>query len=132
MLTPHGYVTPRSLRDHCLDCQASQRMKQRLTVDTTIAVIAGILALCASVGIVASHWQAAREVSSPFRIGMPSLCFVYALLLSTCRPRLGLMACVFALPLIPNFTTQLQAFTGYGRIAQVQLVGWDLDRKSVV
>ena len=123
---PQGYATPRSLRDHLLDCQAIHPMKQRLTIETAIAVIAGTLALCASVGIVASHWQAAREISSPFRIGMPSLCLMYALLLSAYRPRLGLMACVFALPLIPNFTAQLQAFTGYGRIAQIQLAGWDL------
>jgi O-antigen ligase len=39
---------------------------------------------------------------------------------------MGLMACIFALPLIPTFTTQLLAFTGYGRIASSQLAGWDL------
>ena len=64
-------------------------MKQRLTIETAIAVIAGTLALCASVGIVVSHWQAAREISAPFRVAMPSLCFMYALLLSAYRPPAG-------------------------------------------
>jgi len=101
-------------------------MSQRNVSLTTISVLAGCLVLCSALVVVASHGQVIREVSAPFRVAMPSLCLLYALILSAYSPRVGLMACIFALPLIPTFTTQLLAFTGYGRIASSQLAGWDL------
>ena len=84
-----------------------------------LAFIAVSLVLLNHVDVIATQ--------NPFhRITVPTLCLLWGLLTGLHSTRLGLMACVFALPLIPNFATQFQAFTGYGRIAQSHNGGLDL------
>ena len=61
-----------------------------------------------------------------YRVAVPTLCLLWGLLAGLHSTRMGIVACVFALPLVPNFATQFQAFTGYGRIAQSHNGGLDL------
>ena len=61
-----------------------------------------------------------------YRVAVPTLCLLWGLLAGLHSTRTGIVACVFALPLVPNFATQFQAFTGYGRIAQSHNGGLDL------
>lgn len=61
-----------------------------------------------------------------FRVTISALCFFAALATSLLNVRWGVMACMFALPLLPAATTQIQAFTGYGRIFPIHAPGFDV------
>ena len=61
-----------------------------------------------------------------YRVSTPMLCFGFALVISLFSPQLGIAACIFALPLIPNFAFELTAFTGYGRVSPSHNAGFDL------
>lgn len=89
--------------------------------------LAGLWLSLIAVGLVLVNQSDLIATLNPFyRIAVPTLCLLWGLLAGLHSTRLGIMACVFALPLIPNFATQFQAFTGYGRIAQSHNGGLDL------
>ena len=84
------------------------------------------LAFVAVLLVLLNHVDVIATLNPFHRIAVPTLCLLWGLLAALHSTRLGLMACVFALPLIPNFAAQFQAFTGYGRIAQSHNGGLDL------
>lgn len=84
------------------------------------------LCSCAFLLVLFNHKHFLQDLAAPYRVTVPSLCLLFAALISARSPRAGVVACLFALPLLPNFSTQLQAFTGYGRVAPAHLSGWDL------
>lgn len=100
-------------------------LKQFLKKDA-LSWLATALCFCALVLILFNHKHFVQELAAPYRIAVPTLCLLYAALISALNPRAGVVACLFALPLLPNFSAQLQAFTGYGRVAPAHLAGWDL------
>lgn len=65
------------------------------------------------------------QLVSPFRITISGLCFGVVFLISAFSLRRGIFACLFILPLLPNLTFQILAFTGYGRILDQNTPGLD-------
>ncbi len=61
-----------------------------------------------------------------FRITLPALCFVFALVTTSFSIRAGMIGCVFALPLIPNLAIQIHYFLGYARVAHLHNPGLEL------
>ena len=61
-----------------------------------------------------------------FRITLPALCMLFALLTSALSIRAGIIGCVFALPLLPTLAWQVQQYFGYGRIMALHNAGFDL------
>ena len=99
--------------------------KQFLKMDA-LSWFATTLCFLALLLVLLNHRHLVQELATPYRVAVPSLCLLFAALISARSPRAGVVACVFALPLLPNFSAQLQAFTGYGRVAPAHLAGWDL------
>ena len=52
-----------------------------------------------------------------FRITLPALCFLFALITTSINIKLGIVGCIFALPLIPQLAIQIAGFLGYARVA---------------
>jgi hypothetical protein len=61
-----------------------------------------------------------------FRITLPALCMIFALLTSALSIRAGIIGCLFALPLLPTLAWQIQQYFGYGRILTLHNAGLDL------
>ena len=84
------------------------------------------LSLLAILLVLVNQLDVVATLNPFYRVAVPTLCLLWGLLAALHSTRLGIMACVFALPLIPSFATQFQAFAGYGRIAQSHNGGLDL------
>lgn len=84
------------------------------------------LSLIAVLLVLVNHVDVIATLNPFHRVAVPTLCLLWGLLAGLHSTRVGIWACVFALPLIPNFATQFQGFTGYGRIAQSHNGGLDL------
>lgn len=84
------------------------------------------LSLLAILLVLVNQLDLVATLNPFYRVAVPTLCLIWGLLAGLHSVRLGVMACVFALPLTPNFAIQFQAFTGYGRIAQSHNGGLDL------
>ncbi|NDY83501.1 O-antigen ligase family protein [Orrella sp. NBD-18] len=65
-------------------------------------------------------------LQSPFRITISTLLLLFAFVITSFNKRLGLISCVFLLPLLPTLTFQILAYTGYGRILHQDSSGLDL------
>lgn len=61
-----------------------------------------------------------------YRITLPALCFVFALVTTSVNLKLGIVGCIFALPLIPHLAVQIQGFLGYARVAHLHNPGLEL------
>jgi len=91
---------------------------------------------CASIGfaitllisfiIVFNQIESLKALDPFYRITVPALCLVFAFIVSTINLRWGIIACVFALPLLPNLAWQIQQHFGYGRILSLHNSGLDL------
>jgi O-antigen ligase len=91
---------------------------------------------CASVGffitllisfiVVGNQLESLKALDPYYRITVPALCLAFAFVLSTINLRLGIIACVFALPMLPNIAWQIQIHFGYGRILSLHNSGLDL------
>jgi O-antigen ligase len=91
---------------------------------------------CASVGfcitllisliIVGNQLESLKGLDPFYRITIPALCLTFSFIVSTINIRLGIIACVFALPLLPNLAWQIQQHFGYGRILSLHNSGLDL------
>ena len=89
--------------------------------------VAGLgLSLFTVLVVLLNHPEVVTTLDPFFRVAVPTLCLAFGLLTSLFSTRLGIMACLFALPLTPNFAFQLQAFTGYGRVGASHNGGLDL------
>lgn len=67
-----------------------------------------------------------KGLPSPFRVTISVLLFALAFMVTTFNKNLGLRACLFLLPLLPNLTFQILSYTGYGRILHQDTSGFDL------
>jgi len=85
-----------------------------------------VLSWAAPILVLLNLYHEFAALDSYYRVSTSILCFVYALLIAIFSPKAGIAACILALPLLPNFSFELTAFTGYGRIAQSQYPGLDL------
>lgn len=92
----------------------------------TLSWLAAALCFCTLLLVLLNHKHFVQGLAAPYRVAVPTLCLLFAILISARSPRAGVVACLFALPLLPNFSAQLQTFTGYGRVAPAHLAGWDL------
>lgn len=91
---------------------------------------------CSSVGlflvtltaliIVANQYEPLKTLDPYYRITMPALCLAFSFFLSTINIRLGIIGCLFALPLLPNLTLLILQYFGYGRILSLHNAGFDL------
>ena len=64
--------------------------------------------------------------NSFYRITISALCFSLIFITASFNKKLGILLCIFLLPLLPNITMQIQAFTGYGRIMHQHSPGLDV------
>lgn len=67
-----------------------------------------------------------KGIPSPYRVTISVLLFTFAFIATTFNKNLGLRACLFLLPLLPNLTFQILSYTGYGRILHQDTSGFDL------
>ncbi len=91
---------------------------------------------CASVGfavtllisfiVVCNQLESLKTLNPYYRITVPALCLAFSFVISAINLRLGIIACVFALPLLPNIALQIQIHFGYGRILSLHNSGLDL------
>lgn len=94
----------------------------RLVITVTTQVLMTFVLLL----VVANQYSLLSSLDSYFRTTVPTLCLGFTFILTMVNARAGFVSCIFALPLIPNFSFELQAFTGYGRLAQSHNPGMDL------
>lgn len=76
--------------------------------------------------IIYNGYAALSTMDPYYRITLPALCFIFALVTTSFNLRLGLMGCIFALPLIPHLAVQIQGFLGYARVAHLHNPGLEL------
>ena len=88
--------------------------------------VVAILFCISAVLVLFTSYEGWVEKPAMFRVTISALCFFTILGISAFNSRFGLMACIFALPLLPTATTQIQAFTGYGRIFPIYSPGFDV------
>ncbi|MCM0034243.1 MAG: O-antigen ligase family protein [Burkholderiaceae bacterium] len=91
---------------------------------------------CASVGfaitllisliVVFNQLESLKALDPYYRITIPALCLAFSFIISTINLRWGIIACAFALPLLPNLAWQIQQHFGYGRILSLHNSGLDL------
>lgn len=67
-----------------------------------------------------------KGIPSPYRVTISVVLFAFAFIATTFNKNLGLRACLFLLPLLPNLTFQILSYTGYGRILHQDTSGFDL------
>lgn len=92
-----------------------------------ICIYAGhALVLFAIIIIVCNQYESLKTLDPFFRITMPALCLLFAFITTSVNLRLGIMGCLFALPLLPNLAWQIQTYFGYGRILGLHNAGFDL------
>lgn len=84
------------------------------------------ITLLISLIVVFNQLESLKGLDPYYRITIPALCLVFSLVISTINLRLGIIACVFALPLLPNLAWQIQQHFGYGRILSLHNSGLDL------
>lgn len=92
--------------------------------------------ICKSVGfaitllisfiVVFNQVESLKGLDPFYRITIPALCLAFSFIVATINLRWGIIACVFALPLLPNLAWQIQQHFGYGRILSLHNSGLDL------
>jgi len=92
--------------------------------------------ICTSVGfaitllisfiVVFNQFESLKGLDPFYRITIPALCLAFSFMVATINLRWGIIACVFALPLLPNLAWQIQQHFGYGRILSLHNSGLDL------
>lgn len=102
------------------------RMSQWLKFKDYCANIGFALTSLICVIVVINQYASLKGLDPFYRITMPAMCLVFAFITSTINIRLGLIGCIFALPLLPNLTWQIQQYFGYGRILALHNSGLDL------
>lgn len=84
------------------------------------------LTLLTSLIVVINQYESVSSLDPFYRVTMPSLCLAFSFLVTFVNIRAGIICCLFALPLLPNLTWQIQIHFGYGRIASLHNAGIDL------
>lgn len=84
------------------------------------------LSLIVSLIVVMNQYESLQSLDPFYRITLPAICLVFSFLTATINIRLGLIGCLFILPLLPNLAWQIQLYFGYGRILSLHSAGLDL------
>ena len=84
------------------------------------------LTLLTSLIVVLNQYESVIVLDPFYRVTMPTLCLAFSFLVTVVNIRAGIIGCLFALPLLPNLTWQIQTHFGYGRIASLHNSGLDL------
>jgi len=84
------------------------------------------ITLLISLIVVGNQLESLKGLDPFYRITIPALCLAFSFIVSTINIRLGIISCVFALPLLPNLAWQIQQHFGYGRILSLHNSGLDL------
>ena len=84
------------------------------------------LALLIPFIVIYNEYAALNTLDPYYRITLPALCFLFALITTSINIKLGIVGCVFALPLIPHLAVQIAGFLGYARVAHLHNPGLEL------
>jgi O-antigen ligase len=76
--------------------------------------------------ILSNQYPLTTSLDSFYRVSLPTLCLVSGFFTTLISLRLGIISCLFALPLLPDLTWQIQQHLGYGRIFASHAAGLDL------
>jgi O-antigen ligase len=90
------------------------------------ASVGFVITLLISLIVIFNQLESLKALDPYYRITIPALCLAFSFIVSTINLRLGIIACVFALPLLPNLAWQIQIHFGYGRILSLHNSGLDL------
>ena len=90
------------------------------------ASVGFVITLIISLIVVCNQAESLKALDPYYRITIPALCLAFSFFISAINLRLGIIACVFALPLLPNLAWQIQQHFGYGRILSLHNSGLDL------
>lgn len=76
--------------------------------------------------VIYNEYATLKTLDPYFRITLPALCFLFALITTSINIKAGIIGCVFALPLIPHLAIQIAGFLGYARVAHLHNPGLEL------
>ena len=76
--------------------------------------------------VIYNVYSSVSTLAPAYRITISALLFIIAFTVTTFNKKLGLVACIFLLPLLPTLTFQILSYTGYGRILHQESSGLDL------
>ncbi len=76
--------------------------------------------------VIYNEYATLKTLDPYFRITLPALCFLFALITTSINIKAGIIGCVFAIPLIPHLAIQIAGFLGYARIAHLHNPGLEL------
>jgi O-antigen ligase len=75
------------------------------------------LALLIPFIIIYNEYATLKTLDPFYRITLPALCFLFALITTSINIKVGIIGSIFALPLIPHLAIQIAGFLGYARVA---------------
>ncbi len=101
-------------------------MSKEVIFKETCTSIGFAITLLISVIVVFNQFESLKGLDPFYRITIPALCLAFSFIVATINLRWGIIACVFALPLLPNLAWQIQQHFGYGRILSLHNSGLDL------
>ena len=81
-----------------------------------ISFVGLVLVVIAATIVVINLWTSMELRAEKYRITSSLLFFLLSTAISILGRSAGVAACLFLLSICPTFSTQFQAFTGYGRI----------------
>jgi O-antigen ligase len=67
--------------------------------------------------VIYNEYATLKTLDPFYRITLPALCFLFALITTSINIKVGIIGCIFALPLIPHLAIQIAGFLGYARVA---------------
>lgn len=76
--------------------------------------------------VIYNEYATLKTLDPYYRITLPALCFLFALITTSINIKAGIIGCVFALPLIPHLAVQIAGFLGYARVAHLHNPGLEL------
>ena len=76
--------------------------------------------------VIYNEYATLKTLDPYYRITLPALCFLFALITTSINIKAGIIGCVFALPLIPHLAIQIAGFLGYARVAHLHNPGLEL------
>ena len=76
--------------------------------------------------LVLNQYDSFKTLDSYYRVTSSALCLAFGFITACISIRLAMMACVFALPLLPTIAPHIQLYLGYGRVLGDQAAGFDL------
>lgn len=92
-----------------------------------ILSLTGMLIAAMTILVVLYNMYASMKgLPALYRVTISILLFAFGFAVTVSNKRIGLRACLFLLPLLPNLTFQILSYSGYGRILHQDASGLDL------